>query len=307
MPLTSSITGLLARQASALYSSVSGALGNRAHLPGLFSRLRLLDQIKLTPEGITLDEACRLVSTMLAWGQRVYVLTFHSPSVVPGNTPYVRTEKDLEAFLNWIDEFCAFFIGTIDGRPATCTEVYDIARTLPIVSAPPEGKIKEQVRSTLQALSMSLYKDQPIRNWPAWVGRHYGINLPRNVARKAEPSPSGGANINIILDLLEQVKDIEGDIAECGVYRGATIATVAYWCQQTRIGKRIIGLNLFEGFDQAIDVDMRLGGEEDLQRRPGGFSDTSIRIVRAEAHRSWDCTDRAIGQRLFSRHLARIQ
>ena len=141
-------------------------------------------------------------------------------------------QKDLEAFLNWIDEFCAFFIGTIDGRAATCTEVYDIARTLPIVSAPPEGKIKEQVRSTLQAFSMSLYKDQPIRNWPATVGRHYGINLPRNVARKAEPSASGRANINIILDLLEQVKDIEGDIAECGVYRGATIATVAYWCRQ---------------------------------------------------------------------------
>ena len=37
LPLTSSITGVLARQASALYSSVFGALGKRAHCRTVFT------------------------------------------------------------------------------------------------------------------------------------------------------------------------------------------------------------------------------------------------------------------------------
>ena len=37
----------------------------------------------------------RLTRALLARGQRTFVLSLHSPSVVPGNTPYVRSDADL--------------------------------------------------------------------------------------------------------------------------------------------------------------------------------------------------------------------
>jgi hypothetical protein len=49
----------------------------------------------------------------------VFVLTYHSPSLAPGHTPYVRTAADLQYFLGWIEAYLAFFFGEIGGKPAT--------------------------------------------------------------------------------------------------------------------------------------------------------------------------------------------
>jgi hypothetical protein len=83
------------------------------------SRLRLLERLRLTPEGFTLHEMMRLTRALLARGQRTFVLSFHSPSVVPGNTPYVRSAADLEAFLTRLRGFLAWFQGDLHGRFVT--------------------------------------------------------------------------------------------------------------------------------------------------------------------------------------------
>jgi hypothetical protein len=47
-------------------------------------------------------------------------LTFHSPSVEPGHTPYVRNDAQMRDFLARIDGFCDFFfreLGGVPGRP----------------------------------------------------------------------------------------------------------------------------------------------------------------------------------------------
>ncbi len=120
---------------AALVGSLSGPLGrrlapfifhpssSRTGLPGALSRLRLMERIRLSPEGITLEEAKRLVRHMAAGGQRVFVLTYHSPSLEPGNTPYVRSAEDLRRFLDWLDGFYSFFREELRGRPATWREV----------------------------------------------------------------------------------------------------------------------------------------------------------------------------------------
>jgi len=82
-----------------------------------------MERIRLSPEGMTLDEAKRLVRHMAANGQRVFVLTYHSPSLEPGNPPYVRTPDDLRRFLDWLDGFYSFFREEMRGRPATWREV----------------------------------------------------------------------------------------------------------------------------------------------------------------------------------------
>jgi hypothetical protein len=48
-------------------------------------------------------------------GHEVFVLTYHSPSLEPGHTPYVRSKKDLARFLEWLAEFYAYFTNDIGG------------------------------------------------------------------------------------------------------------------------------------------------------------------------------------------------
>ena len=99
-----------------------------SRLPGAMARLNLMERVKLTPEGITISEAKRLVHHMLNDNQKIFILTYHTPSLEPGNTPYVKNEKELESFLLWIDEFLDFFTIEIKGRCASWKEVYDLLR-----------------------------------------------------------------------------------------------------------------------------------------------------------------------------------
>jgi hypothetical protein len=88
----------------------------RLRLPAIASRLRLLERMRLTPEGHTLTEMRRLTRSLLRRGQRTFVLSLHSPSVVPGNTPYVRSDADLRILLGRLREYLAFFRDELCGR-----------------------------------------------------------------------------------------------------------------------------------------------------------------------------------------------
>jgi hypothetical protein len=68
---------------------------------GVLSRLGLLERIPLTPEGVTAEEAIRGIDIALDEGLPVLVFSFHSPSLAPGHTPYVRNAEDLDAFYDW--------------------------------------------------------------------------------------------------------------------------------------------------------------------------------------------------------------
>ncbi len=104
------------------------------------ARLRCLERIKLTPEAITIREAKRLVRHMLAHEHKVFVLTYHTPSMVPGNTPYVRTQEDLRRFLAWLDEFFDFFTRQVGGSCVSWRDVRDalLGKPGPTISTPLE-------------------------------------------------------------------------------------------------------------------------------------------------------------------------
>jgi hypothetical protein len=122
IPTTVGLVGLLGRSARGsihtLLSNASAAL----RVPGLLSRLGLLERIRLTPEGISLDEAKRLTMAMFRQGQRLFVLSYHSSSLWPGGTPYVSSQADIDKLLVWLDGYCRFFCGALGGsatRPQT--------------------------------------------------------------------------------------------------------------------------------------------------------------------------------------------
>jgi len=97
------------------------------HVPGILARLRLIERIKLTPEGISFEEQRRLTRALLRQGHRVFSFSYHSPSLAPGNTPYVRDEDDLRAFLQRIEQYLRFFIEEVGGRAATPFEIKALA------------------------------------------------------------------------------------------------------------------------------------------------------------------------------------
>lgn len=119
VPQTAGFAGRLAGLGPALFPALAGPLGMRLRAPGVAARLGLLERIRLTPEGMTLDELRRLTRSLLAAGCRVFILTYHSPTLEPGNTPYVRDRADLRAFLDRLEGYLAFFMGEIGGQPVT--------------------------------------------------------------------------------------------------------------------------------------------------------------------------------------------
>ena len=123
LPVTAALVGQAAGMPGALTARFFGRTSEAIGLPSIMSRLGLLERIKLTPEGITIEEARRLVGHMVGHGHKVFVLTYHSPSLEPGNTPYVRTKDDLAKFLRWLDEFYDYFTREIGGVCASWRDV----------------------------------------------------------------------------------------------------------------------------------------------------------------------------------------
>jgi hypothetical protein len=123
IPVTVGTVGLAGRAGERVYRRLASPLGNVFKIPAIAARLGLVERIRLTPEGSTLEEGKRLTRAMLNEGHRVFVVSYHSPSLVPGNTPYVRDRKDLQTFLGWLRGYLEFFMGEVHGLPSTPLQI----------------------------------------------------------------------------------------------------------------------------------------------------------------------------------------
>jgi hypothetical protein len=119
IPCTVDFAGWLRRAGTRLHRLASTSLLHKFRALGVLRRTGMLNRIMLSPEGNTLDELCELAAVLTAAGCRTFALTFHSPSVEPGHTPYVRTTRDLDSFLDEIERFCDFFLSDLGGIPTT--------------------------------------------------------------------------------------------------------------------------------------------------------------------------------------------
>lgn len=120
LPLTTVYWGMLRKQGEALFPLTL----RFPKLTGLCSRLGLLERISLTPEGVSRAEALKGIDIALDDGLPVLVLSFHSPSLAPGYTPYVRTEDDLDDFYDWLRAIYAY-LGQRGVQSTTVAEIID--------------------------------------------------------------------------------------------------------------------------------------------------------------------------------------
>jgi hypothetical protein len=123
LPLSVHFVGALAGLGRPLFPRLSSPLGRRLHLPGLAARLGLLERLRLSPEGHALSDLIRQTRAAIARGTRLFMLTYHSSSLLPGATSYVRTEAERTRFLATLDGYCRFFLGSAGGRAGTVTGV----------------------------------------------------------------------------------------------------------------------------------------------------------------------------------------
>lgn len=118
MPLTTVYWGVLRRQGPLLYP----AMWRMPKLRGLLARISLLERIPLTPEGVSIDEAIKGIDIALDDGLPLLVFSFHSPSLHPGLTPYVRDAGGLDQLYDWWRAVFAY-LRRRQIRPASVSEI----------------------------------------------------------------------------------------------------------------------------------------------------------------------------------------
>lgn len=114
-PATATYAGMLHQQGPWLHKLLLTSPAKALRLPGIASRLRMLERVKMTPEGYSLDELKRATRCLVKSGGRFVGLTYHSPSLQIGHTPYVRTQSDLDQFLRTLDSYIEFFKEEMNG------------------------------------------------------------------------------------------------------------------------------------------------------------------------------------------------
>ena len=104
VPLARGFIGLLPSLGERWPFLFDSARTRRLKLPGLLSRLGIVERSTLTPEGVLTDEQIRLVRSLIGRGKRVFTLTYHSSSLGIGCSPYVRNEEQRDAFLAALED-----------------------------------------------------------------------------------------------------------------------------------------------------------------------------------------------------------
>jgi hypothetical protein len=127
VPLTVGVSGRLHRLGRRHPDFFEHPLSRRCRLPGIGSRLGLLERARLSPEGFDLQTQMRLLKAMVDQGSKVFSLTYHSSTLQPGNTPYVRSNEDLDDFLMTLSGLLNFFQKQLGGSFSTISDIERLA------------------------------------------------------------------------------------------------------------------------------------------------------------------------------------
>jgi hypothetical protein len=119
VPMTSGFIGAFGALGGRLPALFDSPHTRRLRVPGLLARTGLVARSALTPEGVSAAEQIRLIKALIGRGHRFFTLSYHSPSLSPGNTPYVRSDAELAAFLQRIETVLRVFAEELDGEFTT--------------------------------------------------------------------------------------------------------------------------------------------------------------------------------------------
>lgn len=91
--------------------------------------------------------------------------------------------------------------------------------------------------------------------------------------------PNKPSSISIVLDGLERTKDVPGDVVECGVWKGYSLASIAAKLKSLGSRKRLWAFDSFEGLPAPTSPD-RLADGFHPKALKGHFGDTNLEVVK---------------------------
>lgn len=136
LPVTTGFYGMLRRFGPDLYPRLAAPALRHLRPAGIAARLGILERIRVTPEGGNANDMSRIAAALVRSGCQIITLTYHSPSIVPGNTPYVRSPEQLEKFLSSIERFCQYFKQELGGVFMSVSRVYEELQRCRVAVAP---------------------------------------------------------------------------------------------------------------------------------------------------------------------------
>ena len=119
LPWTGAFCGWAAGDRRALNRWARSSWRQRTKMPSVLYRSNAVRQIHLTPEATSVAHMIQLVKELYRRGQRCFLVALHSPSVMPGGTPYAKTEKEVTELLRRLDRLLAFFFHELRGEAWT--------------------------------------------------------------------------------------------------------------------------------------------------------------------------------------------
>ncbi|MBL0925229.1 MAG: polysaccharide deacetylase family protein [Sphingomonadaceae bacterium] len=99
LPLTTVFAGALRSAGPVMFGEIFESQTVRSML----ARSKMLERIALTPEGIPLSKALEGIDLALEKAVPIINLSFHSPSLAIGHTPYVQDAGQLELLFEWFE------------------------------------------------------------------------------------------------------------------------------------------------------------------------------------------------------------
>jgi len=90
--------------------TISHSALSRLRLLGILDRLQLLNFHWLSPELSSGEEMVKLSKRFVKSGHKYLNMSFHSTSLLPGKSPFVRDESELTVFLDKIEMFLQYAV-----------------------------------------------------------------------------------------------------------------------------------------------------------------------------------------------------
>ncbi|WP_170985121.1 glycosyltransferase [Roseomonas sp. AR75] len=131
LPTTAAPLGWLGRRPDPVLRAIQSPLGRRLRLARVAQRVNAFVPRRLSPEGCELADMRAVTWRLRQDKLGVFTLSLHSPTLQVGNTPYVRSEAELQALLRDLDGFLTFFRDEIGGAFTTPSALHARLATLP--------------------------------------------------------------------------------------------------------------------------------------------------------------------------------
>ena len=139
--------------------------------------------------------------------------------------------------------------------------------------------------AALRILARVIYPELPLRwNNLDWYGDK---SFNEYLRMFGEPHGINSGRRWTVYQLLRATRDVPGDTAECGVFRGATSYAICAFAEQAALNRTHHAFDSFQGLSQPTDLDGGHWRKHDLSCDLESVQQRLARFSRVRYHKGW--------------------